>query len=130
MQGEKTALLLASLAVIGVFFLDSAMQYLSPGLSDICEIGISKINQNVRVRGEIAHVKEYGGSTKLVISNAECQTTVFIPSFLKSGGLHLNRGWCVELIGTVKLYDGGLEISTEAENLWLFSCENARDMAK
>jgi len=120
---ELLPLLLASLAVLGVFCLASAVSWFSLDEIPLEGVTLERLNQNVRIRGEIYKVHEYGNSSKLVLNDGENKVSAFIGGWFKEGGLHYKPGWCVELEGTVKLYQGELEVVVEnAGRVAIFGC--------
>ena len=102
---------------LGLMLLTYASHTLEPELIDIGAVNTKYLEKNVHIQGDITTVQYFkGGSVLLVLDDQTGQIDIYLPRNLAED---INKKWLVEgqlveVIGTVKLYKGRLEVEPES----------------
>ena len=118
MENEGIALLLSSLAVLGIFLLSYFSSYFELPYIPLDEITPDMVNKKIRVLGKIEKASNYkGGSANLILTDESGKhLKVFIPYYLNSENFKFKKDWCIDVLGTLEIYKGILEIVPENED--------------
>jgi len=99
-------------AIIGTVLLVFLSAKLEPRLINISEIDIRKIDNFVKISGDIADVKD---TQSLFIFDVEDESGVIkVIVYKDKETINLNKGMKVEIIGKVKEYEGEIEIEASS----------------
>ncbi|OQX18866.1 MAG: hypothetical protein BWK75_06205 [Candidatus Altiarchaeales archaeon A3] len=104
----------AALSIIGVLILAYVSPLINPPLQQIEEISHADIEKNVYVEGTIEEIKKQKDkSTALKFYNTT--TEIYLP---KSIQINFKKEEKIRALGTVKIYQGELEITiSDAKNI-------------
>lgn len=102
---ESKPLLLASAALIGIFLISLASEYVDLGFTDLKELDMDMRNQAVHVRGVVKEFKEFRGGARLLIEQDGFKSTV-----IYFGEIVSRKGMCADVVGEVKIENGELKI--------------------
>ncbi|MBD3260171.1 MAG: hypothetical protein GF334_00570 [Candidatus Altiarchaeales archaeon] len=102
----------AATTVVGIIILVLVSAYFRPPLTSIEGVKQDMLEQNVRVIGRICDLHRFsGGSMVVTLCTSNSELKVYLPYHLsqKIGGT-LKENQLVEVIGTVEVYQGELEV--------------------
>jgi len=108
-ESDKILFLAAFTSIVGLMLLSYASESLEPPLMPIESVSIEHIEKNVHVSGEISSIKKFNDNS-LSISLVKSSTEVYIPKNIAEK-INFTKGSYLDLIGTVKMYNGKIEIS-------------------
>lgn len=102
------------ISISGLLVLTFANESLEPPLSRIDQINTNSLGKNVHVRGNISSVHEFGGgSILLVLDDSSGMIDVYLPYNVADSVSGLVNSTGLEVIGSVEVYRGKLEIVVE-----------------
>ena len=104
------------ISISGLLILTFANENLKPPLSEINQINANSLGKNVHIRGNISKIHEFkGGSMLLVLSDSTGRIDVYLP-YNVAKELEPVNSTELEIIGSVEIYRGKLEILVEDIN--------------
>jgi len=124
-DNEIAALLLSSLAVLGVFLLSQFSPCFELHYTPLNEIRPDKINKKIRVLGKIEKASNYktGSASLILTDDSGKHLKVFVPYYLNSESFRFKKDWCIDVLGMLESYRGAWEIVPENEkDLRIYRC--------
>ncbi len=101
------------ISISGLLILTFANENLKPPLSEINQINVNSLGKNVHIRGNISKIHEFkGGSMLLVLADPTGRIDVYLPHNV-AREIDLVNSTELEIIGSVEIYRGKLEIVVE-----------------
>lgn len=114
---ERTPLLLASASIIGIMLISFVSEQISLGFTELKDIDMHKINEDVHVRGLVAEAKKFSAGYKMLLEQDGFKTSVV---YFTRDDVLVKKGMCADVIGEVKTNEGAMEI--EAKTSQVFMC--------
>lgn len=108
------------ISISGLLILTFASENLEPPLSEINQINTNSLGKNVHLRGNISGIHEFkGGSMLLVLEDSTGSIDVYLP-YNVAMEIDLVNSTELEIIGSVEIYKGKLEIIIEnIDGMWV-----------
>lgn len=105
---DKILYVAAFTSIAGLLILSFSSEMLEPPLMPINSISVEHIEKNVHVKGTIESIKTFrDGSASIKFYNSTVD--IYLPKTI-SEKVNFTKGMNLELTGTVKLYQGKIEI--------------------
>lgn len=117
-MSEKITYLALATSIVGLIILTFVLGGLKPALSQVSVISQSDIGKSVHVQGLVEDVHVFdGGSAVLTVSEGEASIAVYLPyDVSQATNASSLRSLRVDVIGTVNVYKGELELVVEDED--------------
>ncbi len=103
------------ISILGLLILTYAANVLEPPITKIGNVNQNSLGSNVRVQGEITDVHKFtGGSAVIKVKDETGIIDVYLPFRVASEmKTNLTEGKNADVIGSVEVYEGKLEIVVE-----------------
>lgn len=117
-MSEKITYLALATSIVGLIILTFVLGGLKPALSQVSVISQSDIGKSVHVQGLVEDVHIFdGGSAVLTVSEGDDSISVYLPyDVSQATNASSLKSIRVDVIGTVNVYKGKLELVVEDED--------------
>lgn len=128
MNLNKFNLLLLIICMLSILFLYLIIPYTYKEHVNLCEINKDYVNENVKLIGTINDIHEKNGNIFFELKNKNCtlKAVLWKQNYnalkMKNKNFKLKEGCLYEIIGTINLYKGELEIIPVGGNVNLIKC--------
>lgn len=114
-MSDRMLYLALAASIVGLLLITFVSPSVQPPLSRLSDVSTSSLEKVVRVAGNVSRVHVFkGGSTVLTVSDGASAVDVFMPAGYASGFGNVSfAGRRVDVLGTVQVYNGRLELVAE-----------------
>ncbi|MFH1787854.1 MAG: hypothetical protein ABH834_00550 [Candidatus Altiarchaeota archaeon] len=117
-MSEKITFLALATSIVGLVILTFFLEGVVPPLSEVSVISQSDVGKTVHIQGIVGDVHVFnGGSAVLTVSEGDHSISVYLPYDVSQAvnASSLN-GLGVDVVGSVNVYDGKLELVVEDDD--------------
>ncbi|MDD5111489.1 MAG: exodeoxyribonuclease VII large subunit [Candidatus Altiarchaeota archaeon] len=114
-MGDVVLRLALCTSIVGLMVLAVVSESLEPPYSMLRDVSTGSVGKNVRIAGTLSGIHAFkGGSLLLTLADGNGSVDVFVPySAARNLGFKPSAGQSIDVIGSVEIYNGRLEISVE-----------------